>query len=147
MLPVFLTVVGDNVGTMLVPFNFEARMRCLKPRTTVAERMAVMCVLPLILAGILGFHGRQAQLAEYLRSLILRNTLKHGAWTSSHTSELIDAVHFLCIFEEHHGTITSVLWEMVVSTIANVKITATSLLKVLIAYMDMKVASHKFYLL
>lgn len=141
MLPVFLTVVGDNVGTILMPSSFESRMRGLKPKTSVAERLAVMCVLPLLLTGILGFHSRQAQLAEYLRSLILRSTLKHGAWTPSHTPELIDAVRFLCTFEEHHGIIVSVLWEMVVSTIANVKISAASLFKVLVAYVDVKVAS------
>lgn len=141
MLPVFLTVVGDNVGTLLMPSSFESRIRGLKPKTAVSERLAVMCVLPLLLTGILGSHSRQAQLAEYLRSLILRSTLKHGAWTPSHTPELIDAVRFLCTFEEHHGIIVGVLWEMVVSTIANVKISAASIFKVLVAYVDTKVAS------
>lgn len=69
------------------------------------------------------------------------STLKHGAWTPSHTLELIKAIRFLCTFEEHHGIIVSVLWEMVVCTNANVKISAASLFKVLAAYVDGKVAS------
>jgi len=69
------------------------------------------------------------------------STLKHGAWTPSHTLELIKAIRFLCTFEEHHGIIVSVLWEMVVCTNANVKISVASLFKVLATYVDRKVAS------
>nr|ATG71052.1 HEAT repeat-containing protein [Cupressus sempervirens] len=141
MLPVFLTALGDNVGTLHVPSSCESRIRDLKPKTKVAERLSVICVLPLLLTGVLGVSCREAQLADYLRSLILRNTLKHGAWTSSTSPELIDAVRFLCTFEEHHRIIISVLWEMVVSTNANVKISAVNLLQVLVPYVDMKVAS------
>ncbi|GLJ30945.1 hypothetical protein SUGI_0616900, partial [Cryptomeria japonica] len=141
MLPLFLTALGDNVGTLHVPSSCESRIRDLKPKTTVAERLSVICVLPLLLTGVLGVSSREAQLADYLRSLILRNTLKHGAWTSSTSPELIDAVRFLCSFEEHHRIVISVLWEMVVSTNANVKITAVNLLQVLVPYVDMKIAS------
>lgn len=141
MLPLFLSALGENVGNLHMPSGCESRIRGLKPKTAVAERLSVMCVLPLLLTGVLGVPSREAQLADYLRSLILRSTLKHGAWTPSNTPELIDAVRFLCTFEEHHRIIINVLWEMVVSTNANVKISAANLLKVLVAYVDMKVAS------
>ncbi|KAH9311798.1 hypothetical protein KI387_026833, partial [Taxus chinensis] len=131
MLPLFLTALGDNVGILHMPSSCESRIKDLKPKTAVAERLSIMCVLPLLLKGVLGVSSREAQLADFLRSLILRSTLKHGAWTSSTTPELIDAVRFLCTFEEHHRIIISVLWEMVVSTNANVKISAANLLKVL----------------
>lgn len=71
-------------------------MAGLKPRTPTEERLAVMCVLPLLLAGVLGAANmKEGELALYLRDLILQSTLKNGAWTPNRTPELIDCTRFL----------------------------------------------------
>lgn len=60
------------------------------------ERLASMCVLPLLLAGVLGAPNMETEeLAVYLRELILQSSLKFGAWTPTKNSELIDSVRFL----------------------------------------------------
>lgn len=60
------------------------------------ERLASMCVLPLLLVGVLGAPNMETEeLAVYLRELILQSTLKSGAWTPTKNSELIDSVRFL----------------------------------------------------
>ena len=60
------------------------------------EQLAVMCVLPLLLVGVLGAPGMEkGQLASYLRELILKSTTRIGAWASTRTPELIDSVRFL----------------------------------------------------
>lgn len=67
-----------------------------KPKTPMEERLAKMCVLPLLLAGILGSPNMETEeLAVYLRELILHSSLKFGAWTPTKNSELIDSVRFL----------------------------------------------------
>lgn len=71
-------------------------MAGFKPRTVVEEQLAVMCVLPLLLVGVLGApEMEKGQLAIYLRELILKSATKIGAWTSTRTPELIDSVRFL----------------------------------------------------
>lgn len=60
-----------------------------------AEKLAIMCVLPLLLAGILGVPSRHEKLADYLRKLLLQNTLRDGSWSTYRTAEIIDAVRFL----------------------------------------------------
>ncbi|MQL79844.1 hypothetical protein Taro_012293, partial [Colocasia esculenta] len=141
MLPIFLVATGDDADLRLFPSSIQSRIKGLCPRTAVTERLAVMCVLPLLLAGIFGSHGRSEQLAEYLRKLLVQSTMKESPRSSYHATDLIDAVRFLCTFEEHHGIIFNILWEMVVSSNANMKINAANLLKVLVPYIDVKVAS------
>ncbi|KAK1320907.1 hypothetical protein QJS10_CPA03g00594 [Acorus calamus] len=141
MLPIFLVSVGDNADLALLPPSIHSRIKGLRPKTALGERLAIMCVLPLLLAGLLGTHSKKEQLAEYLRRLLVENTAKQDSWSVCHTAELINAVRFLCTFEEHHGIIFNVLWEMVVSSNVNMKINAANILKVLVPYIDVKVAS------
>eukprot|EP00268_Persea_americana_P026110 TRINITY_DN2549_c0_g1_i12.p1 TRINITY_DN2549_c0_g1~~TRINITY_DN2549_c0_g1_i12.p1 ORF type:complete len:1082 (+),score=231.80 TRINITY_DN2549_c0_g1_i12:196-3441(+) len=141
MLPVFLVAVGDDGDLSLFPAAMQSRIKGLRPKTALAEKLAIMCVLPLLLAGILGVPSRHEQLADYLRKLLLQNTLRDGSWSTYRTAEIIDAVRFLCTFEEHHGIIFNILWEMVVSSNLNMKISAANMLKVLVPYVDVKVAS------
>ncbi|XP_010279364.1 PREDICTED: lisH domain and HEAT repeat-containing protein KIAA1468 homolog [Nelumbo nucifera] len=140
ILPVFLVAVGDTYDLTYFPSAIQSRIRGLQPKTAVAERLAIVCVLPILLAGILGASSRHEQLSEYLRKLLVQGTLKEGSMTNR-TTEIIDAVRFLCTFEEHHGIIFNILWEMVVSTNANMKISAANLLKVLVPSIDVKMAS------
>lgn len=66
----------------------------LRPKTAVAERLAAMCVLPLLLAGVLGAPSKREQLADYLRKLLVDGSLKESQPTK-HNAEIIDAVRFL----------------------------------------------------
>lgn len=60
------------------------------------EQLAIMCVLPLLLVGVLGAPEMEnGQLALYLRELILKSTMKIGAWNSIRTPEYISSVRFL----------------------------------------------------
>ena len=145
----------------------------LRPRTTVAERIATMCVLPLLLAGVLGAPSQHEQLANYLRGLLVDDTLKESQSTK-HTAEIIDAVRFLwfvlcrpsCVvlyhylqfqfllistisswcstFEKHHSIILNILWEMVVSSNIDMKINAANLLKAIVSCMFL--CNHHFLL-
>lgn len=78
---------------------YHYRISCLstglRPKTALAEKLAIMCVLPLLLAGILGAPSRHDKLADYLRKLLLQNTLRDGSWSTYRTAEIIDAVRFL----------------------------------------------------
>ncbi|PIA33417.1 hypothetical protein AQUCO_04100089v1 [Aquilegia coerulea] len=140
MWPVFLVTVGDDANLIYFPSSIQSRIKGLGPKTSVDEKLAIMCVLPLLLAGILGASSRKEQLAEYLRKLLVQSTVKEG-WSANRTAEIIDAVRFLCTFDEHHGIIFNILWEMVVSSNINMKMSAANLLKVLVPYIDAKVAS------
>lgn len=140
MLPIFLVSVGDNADLSFFPSVNHPRIKGLRPRTAVAERLATMCVLPLLLAGVLGAPSQHEQLANYLRGLLVDGTLKESQSTK-HTAEIIDAVRFLCTFEKHHGIIFNILWEMVVSSNIDMKINAANLLKAIMPYIDAKVAS------
>lgn len=142
MLPIFLTAVGDRANISHFPANLASQVKALKPKTDIGERLAILCILPLLLAGVLGAPDMQEQLAGYLRDLVLQHALKQGALTSIHTPEIIDAVRFLCSFKEEHGVIVGVLWDLVVNANADVKISVTSLLKVLVPYVDARIATH-----
>ena len=75
-----------------------------KPRTPMEERLARMCVLPLLLAGVLGAPNMETEeLAVYLRELILQSSLNFGAWTPSKNPELIDSIRFLWYAVSHHS--------------------------------------------
>ncbi|GJN40239.1 hypothetical protein PR202_gb29424 [Eleusine coracana subsp. coracana] len=80
------------------------------------------------------------QLEEYLRKVLIQNT-KDGSFSMHHTIEIINSVRFLCLFVEHHGVIFNILWEMVVNSDTNLKINAAALLKALVPFIDVKVAS------
>ncbi|KAJ8761345.1 hypothetical protein K2173_001401 [Erythroxylum novogranatense] len=140
MLPMFVVAVGDDADLTFFPSTVHSRIEGLKPRTIVVQRLATMCVLPLLLAGILGAPSKHEQLGSYLRKLLLDGTLKENR-SLMHNTEIVDAVRFLCTFEQHHGIIFNILWEMVVSSNMDMKISAAHLLKVIVAHVDAKVAS------
>ncbi|KAI3935545.1 hypothetical protein MKW92_052777 [Papaver armeniacum] len=140
MSPVFMLATGDSADLKYFPSGIQSRIKGLRPKSAVDEKLATMCVLPLLLAGILGAPSRHEQLAEYLRKLLVQSTARRVR-SVNRTAEIIDAVRFLCTFEEHHGIIFNILWEMVVSSNINMKINAATLLKVLVPYVDAKVAS------
>ncbi|KAM3712453.1 hypothetical protein ACJW31_01G181600 [Castanea mollissima] len=139
MLPVFLVAVGDNADLTFFPSTIQSRIKGLRPRTAVAEKLATLCVLPLLLAGVLGAPNKHGQLAEYLRNLLVEGSMKESQPTKH--NEIVDAVRFICTFEEHHGMIFNILWEMVVSSNVNMKSSAANLLKAIVPYSDAKVAS------
>ncbi|XP_071679532.1 uncharacterized protein [Lolium perenne] len=142
MLPVFLVAAGDidSGDFTYFPLSIQSKIRGLRPKTSVAEKIAIICVLPLLLSGILGSPSSRQQLEEYLRKLLIQNT-KDGSFSMHHSAEIIDAIRFLCIFEEHHGVIFNILWEMVVSSDTNLKTSAAALLKALVPYVGVRVAS------
>ncbi|KAJ0962667.1 hypothetical protein J5N97_027789 [Dioscorea zingiberensis] len=141
MLPVFLVAVGDDADLSFFPSSTQSRIKGLQPKTVLTEKLAVMCVLPLLLSGILGSPAKREQLSEYLRKMLVQSTVKEGSVSSNFTTELLNAIRFLCTFEEHHGIIFNISWEMVVSSNINMKIFAANLLKILVPYIDVKVAS------
>lgn len=142
MLPVFLVAAGDidSSDFTYFPLATQSRVRGLRPKTSIAEKLGIVCVLPLLLSGILGYPSKRQQLEEYLRKLLIQNT-KDGSFSMHHTAEIIDAVRFLCMFEEHHVAVFNIVWEMVVISDANLKTNAAALLKALVPYISVKVAS------
>ncbi|TKY50494.1 LisH domain and HEAT repeat-containing protein KIAA1468 [Spatholobus suberectus] len=140
MLPVFLTAVGDDADLTYFPSAIHSRIKGLRPRSVFAEKLSALCVLPLLLAGVLSAPGKRKQLEEYSRKLLVEDNLKENLPTK-HTPEIINAVRFICIYEENHGMIFNILWEMVVSSNVNMKISAAKLLKAIVPYIDAKVAS------
>ncbi|XP_065848417.1 uncharacterized protein [Euphorbia lathyris] len=140
MMPVFLVAVGDDADLTFLPSIIHSRIKGLRPKTAVDERLATRCILPLLLAGVLGIPSKREQLTTYLRKLLVEGTLKENQSTK-HNLDAIDAVRFLCTFEQYHGMLINILWEMVVSSNVDMQINATYLLKVLVPYVDAKVAS------
>ncbi|KAJ9173040.1 hypothetical protein P3X46_016216 [Hevea brasiliensis] len=140
MMPVFLIAVGDNADLTYFPTTIHSRIKGLRPKTVVAERLATMCVLPLLLAGVLGAPSKHEQLAAYLRKLLVDSSLKENQSTK-HTVEIVNAVRFLCTIEQHHSMIFNILWEMVVGSSIDMKINAVHLLKVIVPHIDAKVVS------
>ncbi|KAL9324628.1 hypothetical protein ACSQ67_009485 [Phaseolus vulgaris] len=138
MLPVFLTAVGDDADLTFFPTPIQSKIKGLRPRSTVAEKLSTFCVLPLLLAGILS--GKRNQLEDYLKKLLVEDNMKENQPTK-HTSEIINAVRFICIYEENQGMVFNILWEMVVSSSVNMKISAAKLLKAMVPYIDAKLAS------
>lgn len=59
-----------------------------------AERLATMCILPLLLAGVLGAPSKKEKLAEYLRKLLVADISKETESTKRNI-EIVDAVRFL----------------------------------------------------
>ncbi|KAK3164450.1 hypothetical protein QOZ80_1AG0018680 [Eleusine coracana subsp. coracana] len=142
MLPVFLVAAGDidSGDFTYFPLSIQSKVRGLRPKTSTSEKLAILCVFPLLLSGILGSPSSRQQLEEYLRKVLIQNT-KDGSFSMHHTIEIINSVRFLCLFVEHHGVIFNILWEMVVNSDTNLKINAAALLKALVPFIDVKVAS------
>lgn len=142
MLPVFLVAAGDidSGDFTYFPLSIQPKVRGLRPKTSTAEKLAIMCVFPLLLSGILGSPSSRQQLEEYLRKVLIQNT-KDGSFSMHHTTEIINAVRFLCLFVEHHSVIFNILWEMVASSDTSLKINAAALLRALVPYTDVKIAS------
>ncbi|KAK9134337.1 hypothetical protein Syun_013667 [Stephania yunnanensis] len=140
MLPIFLIAVGDTADLEFFPSAMHQTIRGLRPRTAVAEKLSIMCILPLLLAGILGASSRNDLLADYLRKLLVQGSTKES-WPADCSTETINAVRFLCTFDEHQGIVFNILWEMVVSSNANMKMGAANLLKVVVPCVDSKVVS------
>lgn len=65
----------------------------LRPRTAVAQRLAIMCVLPIMLAGVLGAPSKHEQLTEYLRRLLVQGTVTENQ--AKHEAEIFYAIRFL----------------------------------------------------
>lgn len=138
MLPVFLVAVGDDGDLSYFPATCQSRIRGLKPKTAVAKRLAAICVLPLLLAGVLGSPRKHELLTEYLRNLLIQTS---GQESQTVKREIFFSVRFLCTFDEHHNMIFNILWEMVVSSEINMKATAANIFKVIVPCIDAKVAS------
>ncbi|KAI4352183.1 hypothetical protein L6164_006457 [Bauhinia variegata] len=92
--PVFLVAVGDDADLNFFPSAIHSRIRGLRPRSALAERLSTMCVLPLLLAGVLGAPSKKQELTEYLRKLLLEDTDKENQPTK-HYNEIIDAVPYI----------------------------------------------------
>ncbi|XP_024983065.1 lisH domain and HEAT repeat-containing protein KIAA1468 homolog isoform X2 [Cynara cardunculus var. scolymus] len=140
MLPIFLVAVGDSAGLACFPPTAQSKVQGLRPKTTVAERIATLCVLPILLAGVLGAPSKQELLTEYLRNLLVQSAAQEGQ-SAMHSADIYNAVRFLCMFEEHQNMVFRILWEMVVSSDMDLKINAAKLLKVIVPFIDAKVAS------
>ncbi|XP_039039238.1 RAB11-binding protein RELCH-like [Hibiscus syriacus] len=140
MVPIFMVAVGDAADLTFFPPYIHSRIEGLKPRTDVAQRLAILGILPLLLAGVLGCPGKHEQLADYLRKLLVEGAAKENQSTT-HNNDIVNAVRFLCTFEEHHSLIFDILWEMVVSSNIELKISAANILKAIVTYVSTKVAS------
>ncbi|KAE8728249.1 KIAA1468-like protein [Hibiscus syriacus] len=140
MIPVFLIAVGDTADLTFFPTYIHSRINGLKPRVAVAERLATLGILPLLLAGVLGSPGKRQQLADYLRKLLVEGVAKQNH-SPTYNNDIVNAVRFLCTFEEHLSLIFDILWEMVVSSNIELKIGAANILKAIVTYVTAKVAS------
>lgn len=69
----------------------------LRPRTAVAKRLATMCVLPILLAGVLGAPSKHEQLVEYLRKLLVEGVTNQSTKCNA---EIVDAVRFLWLVKQ-----------------------------------------------
>jgi hypothetical protein len=122
MLPVFLVAAGDVDGSDFTyfPLSIQSKVRGknastwhgrlfdvvisfhtfvlivtgLRPKTSTSEKLAILCVFPLLLSGILGSPSSHQQLEEYLRKVLIQNT-KDGSFSMHHTTEIINSVRFL----------------------------------------------------
>ncbi|KAL8472622.1 hypothetical protein ACS0TY_029723 [Phlomoides rotata] len=136
MLPVFLVAIGDDADLKFFPLKAQSKIRGLRPQSTTDQRLATMCVLPLLLAGILGHPSKHEDLIVYLRNLLIRT---HDSQSSK--QEITNSVRFICTLEENHIIVFNILWEMIATSDVNLKIRAANLLKVIVPYTDVKVAS------
>lgn len=66
----------------------------IRPKSSVAERLATMCVLPLLLAGVLGSPSKHENLTEYLRNLLVQNAVQDNQ-SVRRNAEIVNSVRFL----------------------------------------------------
>ncbi|KAI3500154.1 hypothetical protein L1887_35971 [Cichorium endivia] len=140
ILPLFLVAVGDNADLSCFPSTSQPKIKALRPIISVDSRIATLCVLPVLLAGVLGFPNKHELLTEYLRNLLIQSADKTTR-SAIHSADVYNSVRFLCLFDEQHNLVFNILWEMVVSSNMDLKINAAKLLKVIVPYIDAKVAS------
>lgn len=140
ILPLFLVAVGDNADLSCFPSTSQPKIKALRPIIAVDSRIATLCVLPVLLAGVLGFPNKHELLTEYLRNLLIQSADKTTR-SANHSADVYNSVRFLCLFDEQHNLVFNILWEMVVSSNMDLKINAAKLLKVIVPYIDAKVAS------
>ncbi|XP_076960727.1 uncharacterized protein LOC143637161 isoform X2 [Bidens hawaiensis] len=140
MLPVFFMAVGDDADLACFPSTSQPKVKALRPKNAGDERIARLCVLPLLLAGVLGSPSKHEVLTEYLRNLLIQGAELEGQ-SAMNSVDVYNSVRFLCMFEEHHNLVFNVLWEMVVSSNMDLKVNAAKLLKMIVPYIDAKVAS------
>eukprot|EP00271_Cylindrocystis_brebissonii_P003864 TRINITY_DN15108_c0_g1_i1.p1 TRINITY_DN15108_c0_g1~~TRINITY_DN15108_c0_g1_i1.p1 ORF type:complete len:1242 (-),score=288.02 TRINITY_DN15108_c0_g1_i1:856-4581(-) len=144
LLPLVLAAAGYPIDTTGVPAHIGSKIESLKPVGVAGERLARMCVLPLLLTGVLGARGlREKTLADYLRELMLSTSLRSGPWSYQDSPDLIDAVRFLSSHKEHQAVLLSVLWELVVNPTPSVRMTAAVNFQALAAYVDVKTVTQK----
>eukprot|EP00850_Spirogloea_muscicola_P023018 SM000323S12630 [mRNA] locus=s323:82206:89016:- [translate_table: standard] len=135
MLPVFQAAVGADYDISFLPATMQQQLSDLNPSSLMEERLANATVLPLLLAGVMGSpQMTEGALASYLKDLVLQSCQRLGAWSERDNQEYVDAVRFLCLYEQHHHVILGVLWELVVMANSAIKVTAAVLLKALTPY-------------
>nr|XP_043616992.1 RAB11-binding protein RELCH isoform X2 [Erigeron canadensis] len=140
MLPIFLVAVGDKADLACFPSTTKAKVKALRPKLAVDERIATLCVLPVLLAGVLGFSKKHEVLTEYLRNRLVQSA-EQEVQPAMHGADVYNSVRFLCTYEDHHNLVFNILWEMVVSSNMDLKVNAAKLLKVIVPYIDAKVVS------
>lgn len=72
----------------------SAQTAGIRPKSSVAERLATMCVLPLLLAGVLGSPSKHENLTEYLRNLLVQNAVEENQLVRRN-AEIVNSVRFL----------------------------------------------------
>lgn len=80
----------------------------LRPKSSVTERLAIMCVMPVLLAGVLGAPSKREQLEEYLKKLLVQDISKE---TQRWHAEIVDAVRFLWCAVTNKWNLASALLE------------------------------------
>lgn len=64
-----------------------------------AEKLATICVLPILLAGVLAAPSKHGQLAEYLRKLLVEGSTEESRPTRR--NEIVNAIRFLWFVYQH----------------------------------------------
>ena len=60
------------------------------------DRLSRTCILPLLLAGVLGSPNmKEGYLFKYLREWVISTCARAGAWSQASTPEHLDNVRFL----------------------------------------------------
>lgn len=85
----------------------------LKPRTAVANRLATLCILPLLLAGVLGAPSKREELTIFLRQLLVESKTKENQSTKHNSNEVLDAVRFLWCVSVSFNLFITVSWNCV----------------------------------
>lgn len=66
----------------------------LRPKLAVDERIATLCVLPILLAGVLASPSKHEILTEYLRSLLVQSAEQEGQ-SAMQSADVYNSVRFL----------------------------------------------------